>query len=58
MALIIRVKVRNILEDSLDLIASPSPSVKIQFMVVKVGLRSKGKTLLDVFNNFYGQKVC
>jgi hypothetical protein len=39
-------KVKKLLEDSLDSILSPSPSVKIQIMGGKVGLRCKGKTLL------------
>ena len=47
-------KVKQILEDSLDSI--PSPSVKIQIMGGKVGLRCKGKTLGIV--NFFVQKVC
>ena len=37
---------RKILKGSLDLIPSPAPSVKIQIMGGKVGLRCKGKTLL------------
>ena len=37
-------KVEKILKDSLDLTPSPSPSVKIQIMCGKVGLRCKGKT--------------
>jgi hypothetical protein len=41
-------KVEKILRGSLDLIPSPSPSVKIQIMGVKVCLRCKGKTLLGV----------
>ena len=40
----------KILEGSLDLIPSPSPSVKIQIMVGKVCLRCKGKILLGVVN--------
>ena len=43
-------KVKKILEDSLDSIPSPSPSVKIQIMGGKVGLRCKGKTLLGIVN--------
>ena len=46
-------KVKKILEDSLDLIPSPSPSVKIQIMGGKVGLRCKGKTLLGIVNNLF-----
>jgi hypothetical protein len=34
----------KILEDSLDSIPSPSPSVKVQIMGGKVCLRCKGKT--------------
>ena len=45
-------KVGNILKGSLDLIPSPSPSVKIQIMGGKVCLRCKGKTLLGVVNTF------
>ena len=44
-------KVENILKRSLDLITSPSPSVKIQIMGGKVCLRCKCKTLLGVVNN-------
>ena len=47
-------KVKKILEDSLDSI--PSPTVKIQIMGGKVGLRCKDKTLGIV--NFFAQKVC
>ena len=43
-------KVENILKGSLDLIPSPSPSVKIQITGRKVCLRCKGKTLLGVVN--------
>jgi len=46
-------KVEKILKGSLDLIPSPSPSVKIQIMGGKVCLRRKGKTLLGVV-----KKVC
>ena len=45
-------KVEKILKGSLDLIPSPSPSVKIQIMGGKVCLRCKGKKLLGVVNNF------
>ena len=38
-------KVEKILKSSLDLIPSPSPSVKIQMMGKKVCLRCQGKTL-------------
>ena len=41
-------KVEKILKSSLDLIQSPSPSVKIQIMGGKVCLRCKGKTLLGI----------
>ena len=41
-------KVETILKGSLDLIPSPSPSVKSQIMGVKVCLRFKGKTLLGI----------
>ena len=51
-------KVEKILKGSLDLIQSPSPSVKIQIMGGKVGLRCKGKTLLGLVNKNFGQKVC
>ena len=43
-----QIKVEKILKGSLDLIPSPSPSVKIQIMGGKVCLRYKGKTLLDI----------
>jgi hypothetical protein len=43
-------KVEHILKGSLDLIPSPSPSVKIQIMGVKVCLRCNGKTLQGVLN--------
>ena len=43
-------KVKKILKSSLDLIPSPSPSVKIQIMSGKVCLRYKGKTLLGIVN--------
>ena len=47
------IKVGKILKGSLDLI--PSPSVKIQTMGRKVGLRSKGKTFPS---SFFVHKVC
>ena len=50
-------KVEKILKGSLDLIPSPSPSVKIQIMGGKVCLRCKCKTLLGVATNFGTQKV-
>ena len=42
--LFFRIKVEKILKGSLDLIPSPSPSIKIQIMGGKVCLRCKGKT--------------
>ena len=45
-------KVEKILKSSLNLIPSPSPSVKIQIMGGKVCLRCKGKTLLGVDKKF------
>ena len=50
------VKVVKILKGSLDLIPSPSPSVKIQIMGGKVCLRCKGKTLLGVVNKLLKTK--
>ena len=44
--------VEKILKGSLNSIPSPSPSVKIQIMGGKVGLRCKGKTLLGVVKKF------
>ena len=44
------VKVKKILKGSLNLISSPSPSLKIQIMGGKVCLRCKDKTLLGVVN--------
>ena len=49
-------KVKKILEDSLDSIPSPSPSVKIQIMDGKVGLRCKGKTLMGIVNKLFCTK--
>ena len=49
-------KVKKILEDSLDSIPSPLPSVEIQIMGGKVGLRCKGKTLLGVVNKLFFTK--
>ena len=46
-------KVEKILKGSLDLILSPSPSVKIQIMGRKVCFRCKGKTLLGVLNKLF-----
>ena len=51
-------KVKKIIEDSLNSIPSPLPSVKIEIMGGKVGLRCKGKTLLGVVNKSFAQKVC
>ena len=48
LSILVSPKVEKILKFSLDLISSPSPSVKIQIIGGKVCLRSKGKTLLDV----------
>ena len=46
----LQLKVEKILKGSLDLIQSPSPSVKIQIMGGKVCLSCKGKTLLVIVN--------
>ena len=46
-------KVEKILEDSLDLIPSPSPSVKIHIMGDKVGLKCKSQTLLGIVNKLF-----
>ena len=43
-------KVEKILKGSLDSIPSPLPSVKIQIMGGKVGLKCKGKKLLGIVN--------
>ena len=51
------VKQEKILEDCLDLIPSPSPSVKIQMIGGKVYLRCKGKTLLGDVNKLFFSKV-
>ena len=48
--------VENILKGSLDLIPSPSSSVKIQIMGGKVCLTCKGKTLLGVVNKILNTK--
>ena len=48
-------KVKNMLNDSLDSIQSPS--VKIQIMVMKVCLRCKGKTLLGIVNKLLKPKI-
>ena len=47
------VEVEKILKGSLELIPSPSPSVKIQIMGGKVCLRCKGKTLLGDVNKLF-----
>ena len=44
-------KVEKIFKGSLDLISSPSPSVKIQIMGGKVCLRCKGKIFLGDVEN-------
>ena len=49
-------KVEKILKASLDLIPSPSPSVKVQIMGGKVCLRCKGKTLLGIVNKLLKTK--
>ena len=51
------VKVENILKGILDLIPSPSPSMKIQIMSGKFCLRSKGKTLMGVVNKHLKTKI-
>ena len=52
----IRSKVEKILKGRLDLISSPSPSVKIQIMGRKVYLSHEGQTLLDVVNKLLKNK--
>ena len=49
-------KVQKSWEDSLDSIPPPSPSVEIQIMSEKVGLRCEGKTLLGVVNKLLKTK--
>ena len=44
------VKVEKTLKGSLDLIPSPSTSLKIQIMGEKVCMRCKGKTLQSILN--------
>ena len=56
--LAIVVKVEKILKDSLDLIPSPSTSVKIQIMGGKVCLWCKGKTMLGDVNKLLFSKAC
>ena len=51
-------QVEQILKGSLDLIQSPSPSVKIQIKRGKVCLICKGKTLLKDVIKILKQKVC
>ena len=46
-------KVEFFLKGSLDSILSPSPSVKIQIIGGKVGLRFLGKTLLGAANKLF-----
>ena len=48
--------VEKILRGSLDLIPSPSPSVKIQIMGEKVSMRRKGKPLLGIVNKLLKTK--
>ena len=48
-------KVEKILKGSLDLIQSPSLSVKIQIIGGKACLRCNGKTLLGIINKFSRQ---
>ena len=50
------VKVEKTLKGSLDLIPSPSTSLKIQIMGEKVCMRCKGKTLLGFVNKFLKTK--
>ena len=50
------IKVEKALKGSLDLITSPSPSVKIQIMGGKVFLRCKGKLLLGIVNKLLKTK--
>ena len=50
-------KVENILEGSLVLIPSPSPSVKIQIIDWKVCLRYKGKKMLGIVNKLLKTKT-
>ena len=49
------IKVKSIIEDSLDSIPSPSPSVKIQIMSGEFGLRCKGKILRGFVNKLFVQ---
>ena len=49
-------KVEKILKGSLDLIPSPSPTVKFQIIGRKVCLKGKGKTLLGIVNKLLKTK--
>ena len=49
-------KLEDVLKGSLDLIPSPSPSMKIQVIGGKVGFRCKGKTLLRIVNKLLKTK--
>ena len=51
-------KVEKILKGSLDLIPSPSSSVKIQIMGRKVCLRCKGEAFLGIVNKHLNEKSC
>ena len=53
---VFHLKVEKNLKGSLDLIPSPSPSVKIQIMGGKFSLRCKGKTLLGIVNKLLKTK--
>ena len=55
---LIQIKEEKILKGSLDLILSPSSSVKIQIMGGKVCLRCKSKIWLGIVNKIEKQKVC
>ena len=50
------IKVEKVLKGSLDLISSPSPSVKIQIIGGKVCLRCKGKIWLGLVNKLLKTK--
>jgi len=52
----VKFKVEKILKGSLELIPSPSPSVKIQIMGGKVCLGCKGKLLLGIVNKLDDKK--
>ena len=53
MRFLIKVKILEVLKGSLDLIPSPSSSVKIQIVGGKICLKCKGKTLLGDVSNFF-----